>query len=64
MVLIDAPLLPDMEPWQFLRAARTVMEDFPNCRLVKNQVGNLAIVVDDEFVGYVDLRDGTVHPAV
>lgn len=45
---------------EFVRMAHRVMEKRPNATLVKNKVGNLAILDDDEFVGYLDLLDGEV----
>ena len=53
---------------------RTPAESLPKVRLVKNKVGNLAVLdcspdgcaLDDEitygdYVGYIDLRYGEVH---
>jgi hypothetical protein len=54
--------LPDMTPQQFLNAAEYVAEHMPDAVLVKNQVGNLAIVdVEDFQLGWVDLRTGEVR---
>lgn len=50
-----------MSPGQMLEAAQMLVERVPDCRLVKNEVGNLAIVRGDEFIGWVDLRSGEVH---
>jgi hypothetical protein len=55
--------LPNMTPQQLLSAARFLAEHEHMCDvvLVKNQVGNLAIVdADDYQVGWVDLRTGEV----
>jgi hypothetical protein len=52
--------LPVMTTAQLLSGAREVAERFPGADLVKNDVGNLAIVVGGEYVGYLDLRDGEV----
>ena len=53
--------LPVMTPAQLLAGAREVAERFPGADLVKNDVGNLAIVVGGEYVGYLDLRTGQVE---
>jgi hypothetical protein len=53
--------LPDMTPAQLLAGATEVFERVPDAVLVKNQVGNLAIVQDGTYTGYLDLRYGTVH---
>ena len=53
--------LPDMTPAQLLAGAQAVAERTPDAVLVKNQVGNLAIYRGDEFIGWLDLRDGTAH---
>jgi hypothetical protein len=52
--------LPNMRPDQFLAAAQAVASRFPDCELVKNQVGNLSILLDGEQIGWVDLRYGEV----
>lgn len=52
--------LPNMTPQQFLDAATDVAARFPDAKLVKNQVGNLAIANNDIYVGFVDLQYGTV----
>lgn len=49
-----------MTPAQLLAGAQAVAEHWPDAELVKNGVGNLAITIDGEFVGYLDLRDGSV----
>ncbi len=46
-----------MTPAQLLAIARELVDSLPpNARLEKNMVGNLAIVVNDEYVGFVNLR--------
>ena len=45
---------------QLISAAQDVSRRFPQADLVKNQVGNLAIYVDDNYVGFIDLLDGEV----
>lgn len=50
--------LPNMTPAQLLDGARIVAERLPGAELVKNAVGNLAIEVDGEYVGYLNLRTG------
>lgn len=48
-------------PQELLAAAQEIMEREPNSRLVKNEVGNLAILDEEEgFIGWVDLRTGEV----
>lgn len=53
--------LPNMTPEQFLAAAQRVAADLPDVELVKNQVGNLTIMAGDDYLGFVDLRYGTVE---
>jgi hypothetical protein len=52
--------LPNMTPAQLLAGAQEVAERFPGAELVKNQAGNLAITVDGEYAGFIDLRTGEV----
>jgi hypothetical protein len=47
-----------MTPAELLAGARQVAERFPDAELVKNQVGNLAIVVGGRYVGSLNLRTG------
>lgn len=53
--------LPDMTPAQLLAGAQEIAGRAPDAVLVKNDVGNLAIVRDGEYAGWLDLRYGTVH---
>ena len=55
--------LRNMTPQELLAAAQNVVERMPDAHLVKNQVGNLAILdAAGEFQhGYVDLRSGEVR---
>jgi hypothetical protein len=53
--------LPDMTPAQLLAGAQAVMDRAPDAVLVKNDVGNLAIMQGGQMTGWLDLRDGTVH---
>lgn len=53
-------MLANMNPQQFLAAATVVAARYPTAELVKNPVGNLSVVVDGEYVAYVDLRTGEV----
>jgi hypothetical protein len=53
--------LPNMTPAQLLAGALTVRERASDAELVKNEVGNLAIVRGGEMIGWLDLRDGTAH---
>ncbi|WP_280201280.1 hypothetical protein [Nocardia cyriacigeorgica] len=48
-------------PQQLREMADAVAERFPSAVLVKNQVGNLAILDDGEYVGSLDLRFGGVN---
>jgi len=50
-----------MTPAQLLEGAQALMDRFPTAELVKNQVGNLAVMVEGEYVGYLDLRYGTLE---
>jgi hypothetical protein len=52
--------LPNMTPAQLLAGAREVAERWPDAELVKNQVGNLAIVDGGRYVGSLNLRYGEV----
>ena len=52
--------LPNMTPAQLLAGATEVAARFPNAELVKNQVGNLAIVDGGRYVGSLNLRTGEV----
>lgn len=50
-----------MTPQDLLRAAQEVADRTPDARLVKNEVGNLAIMdAEMGFVGWIDLRYGEV----
>ena len=53
--------LPNMTPAQLLDGAREVAGRFPGAELVKNQVGNLAVFVDGEYVAWLNLRTGEVN---
>ena len=53
--------LPNMTPAQLLAGAQAVAERAPGAELVKNKVGNLAIMRDGEMIGWLDLRYGTAH---
>jgi len=48
---------------QLLAGAHVLAERLPGpqVELVKNEVGNLAITDEGAYVGWFDLRDGTVH---
>ena len=48
-------------PQALLRAFQALVDEMPDCRLVKTQVGNLAILSPaHEFRGYVDLHEAEV----
>jgi hypothetical protein len=49
-----------MTPAQLLAGAQAVAGRWPDAELIRNEVGNLAIVRDGEFLGYLDLRTGEV----
>jgi hypothetical protein len=53
--------LPNMTPAQLLAGAQAVADRAPDAELVKNDVGNLAIVRGGEMIGWLDLRYGTAH---
>jgi hypothetical protein len=53
--------LPNMTPAQLLAGAEFVADRWPDAELVKNDVGNLAIVRGGEMIGWLDLRYGTAH---
>lgn len=45
---------------QLLAAAEELHRRYPEAELVKNSVGNLAILVDGTYVGYLDLARGEI----
>ena len=49
-----------MTPAQLLAGVAEVAERWPDAGLVRNSVGNLMIVSEDKFVGYLDLLTGEV----
>lgn len=49
------------DPVPLLEAVATAHVRFPSCRLVRNQVGNLTVVVAGEPVAWIDLTDGSFH---
>ena len=53
--------LPNMTPAQLLAGAQAVADRAPGAELVKNDVGNLAIVRSGEMIGWLDLRYGIPH---
>lgn len=52
--------LPNMTPRQLLDAATQLVQECPDAELIKNQIGNLAIERDGEYLGWVDMRTGEV----
>jgi hypothetical protein len=50
-----------MTPAELAAGAREIFERAPDAELVKNKVGNLAIVRGDEMIGWIDLRSGVVE---
>ena len=53
--------LPNLTPARLLAAARLVIERAPDAELEKNRVGNLSIMRDGEWSGWINLRTGEVH---
>ena len=53
--------LPNMTPAQLLSGAQAIADRAPDAELIKNDVGNLTIVRDGEYIGWLDLRYGTPH---
>lgn len=50
-----------MTPAEFRHAALIVVDRVPaNAQIVRNQVGNLSIVIDDEYAGWIDVVTGQV----
>ncbi len=50
-----------MTPAQLLAIATDLAARLPaNTQLVRSQVGNLSIVVDGEYIGYVELKLGKI----
>jgi hypothetical protein len=45
---------------ELLASLQQCVERLPNSRLVRNPVGNLAILENEEHVGYLDLTFGKV----
>ena len=41
-----------------LAAVQQAYDRYPSARLVRNRVGNLSLLVDDEYVGWLDLTFG------
>lgn len=52
--------LTDLTPALLLQAAQEIVRRRPQSTLVKNDVGNLAVIDDGEYVGFIDLRTGEV----
>lgn len=50
-----------MSPQQLVAIAQRVAERFPTAELIRNPAGNLAIIVGGEYVGLLDLHDGSVE---
>lgn len=44
-----------IDPQDLIRALQAVQDLLPGARLHKNQVGNLAIIHNGEYVGFLDL---------
>lgn len=51
----------DLTPQELLTAAQQLVAEIPNATLVKNEVGNLAIIDEGAYLGWVDLRTGEVE---
>ena len=50
-----------MKPRTLLALAQALEANCPDVDLVKNDMGNLAIVRDNAYIGHVDLRYGLVE---
>jgi hypothetical protein len=50
----------DLTPAQLIIACQEAAKLFPGCVLVKNRVGNLAVVLAGDYVGFIDLKTGEV----
>lgn len=50
----------EITPLQLVAAAHEVIGRHPGATLAKNQVGNLSIIVDETYVGFVNLNTGEV----
>ena len=57
-VLRSADATPEHDPRSLLTGATAVAERFPAAELIENVVGNLVIMVDDVYIGYLNLRTG------
>lgn len=53
--------LPSMTTREFLHLAALTYERWPDAKLVKNAVGNLAVYVGDEWVAWLNLRTGEIE---
>jgi hypothetical protein len=49
-----------VKPRDLARAAGALALRFPDAELVRNSVGNLTVLLDDEYIGWVNLRTGEV----
>lgn len=49
-----------MTPLGLVRLATNCEKRWPTATLVKNGVGNLVVMVDGEYIAYLDLLDGTI----
>jgi hypothetical protein len=50
-----------MTPTDLLAGVTELVGVHPDADLVKNQVGNLSVIVAGEYRGYLDLGDGSVE---
>jgi hypothetical protein len=50
-----------LTPQQLAAAVERAGARWPAARLELNSLGNLCVLADGEYVGWVDMRDGTVH---
>lgn len=53
-----APRRDGCTPADLLAAVTQIARENPAARLVRNPVGNLAVMVDGEMVGFLDLTSG------
>lgn len=51
--------LDPIDPQALVAACAEVTLRYPDAQLVRNQVGNLAVMHRGEYVGFIDLGSGT-----
>lgn len=53
-------VIPKIDPGKLVEAIAQVLERFPEATLSKNRVGNLSVFNGDDWVGFIDLGNGTM----